>query len=331
MRVLVTGGAGFIGSHLVERLVREGEKVTVLDNLTTGRRENLSSVSTEDTFRFVEGDIRDREIVRSCVKDADRVVHLAAIASVPFSTKNPGETHDVNVEGTLNILRECGEHKVVKMVYASSCAVYGEPLFLPVTEDHRLSATSPYAASKIAAEAYCQVFREKHGLETVCLRAFNVYGSRQHNSDYGGVMTQFIGRLMKHQPPMIYGDGEQSRDFIHVNDLVDAVARILHTPNGTNGTYNLGSGKATTINELARILQRLLGDGEFRPVYALARTGDIRHSQADMGKARREFGFEPLTGLDDGLQRLVSEANLGLALVPQRTDMRTRVGNAEQY
>jgi UDP-glucose 4-epimerase len=326
MRILVTGGAGFIGSHLVERLVREGEKVTVLDNLTTGRRENLGSVYNRDTFRFVEGDIRDREIVRSCMEDADRVVHLAAIASVPFSTKNPGQTHDVNVEGTLNILRECGEHKVVKMVYASSCAVYGEPVFLPVSEEHRLSATSPYAA-----EAYCQLFHERHGLETVCLRAFNVYGSRQHNSDYGGVMTQFIGRLMKQQPPVIYGDGEQSRDFIHVNDMVDAVAKILHTPNGTNGTYNLGSGKSTTINELARILQRLLGDEEFRPVYALARPGDVRHSQADIGKARRGFGFEPLTRVDDGLEKLVSEANLGLALVPQRTDVRTRVGNAEQH
>ena len=331
MSILVTGGAGFIGSHLVERLIREGENVTVLDNLTTGRKENLSSVSARDTFRFVQGDIRDREIVRSCMKDTDRVVHLAAIASVPFSNRNPVETHDVNVEGTLNILRACGEYNVAKMVYASSCAVYGEPVFLPVAEDHRLSATSPYAASKIAAEAYCQVFREKHDLATVCLRAFNVYGSKQHNSDYGGVLTQFISRLTKQQPPIIYGDGEQSRDFIHVNDVVDAVARILHTPNGTNGTYNLGSGKATTINELARTLQRLLGDGEFRPVYTLARPGDVRHSQADIGKARRGFGFEPLTRLDDGLEKLVSEANLGLALVPQRTDMRTRVGNAEQY
>ncbi len=315
----------------MERLIHEGEEVTVLDNLTTGRRENLSSVSAKDTFRFVEGDIRDREIVRSCLKDTDRVVHLAAIASVPYSTRNPGETHDVNVDGTLNILEACAEHNVVKMVYASSCAVYGEPVFLPVTEDHRLSSTSPYAASKISAEAYCQLYREDHHLETVCLRAFNVYGSRQHNNDYGGVMTQFISRLTKQQPPVIYGDGEQSRDFIHVNDVVNAVTRILETPNGTNGTYNLGSGKATTINELALILQRLLEDGEFRPVYALARPGDIRHSQADIGKARREFGFEPETRLNDGLKKLVSEANLGLTLVHQQRDTRTRVGNAEQY
>jgi len=329
MKVLVTGGAGFIGSHLVERLVHEGTEITVLDNLTTGREENLKRVITEDNIHFVRGDIRDPEIVSRCLKGVDRVVHLAAIASVSYSSKNPAETHDVNIEGTLNILRACKEHNVAKMIYASSCAVYGEPVFLPVTENHRLSATSPYAQSKISAEAYCKLFREEHGLSTVCLRAFNVYGARQHNSDYGGVITHFMSQLSKQRPPIIYGDGEQSRDFIHVDDIVQALMEVLRSPNGTSRTYNLGSGKATSINQVARILEHLFGNDELRPIYAGERAGDVRHSQADISKAKRELGFEPLISLEEGLGKLVrSETNLLLATVPQRADAALRVGNA---
>ena len=333
MRVLVTGGAGFIGSHLVKKLVREGETVTVLDNLSTGRIENLDPLSTEDRLRFFDGDIRDRENVKRCVKDADRVVHLAAIASVPYSIRKPVETHEVNVEGTLNVLQACREHGIEKLVYASSCAVYGEPKFIPVTEEHQFSATSPYAESKIASEAYCQIFREKHHLQTVCLRAFNVYGANQYNSNYGGVITQFIDRLKKQQAPIIYGDGEQSRDFIHVDDVVETITRIIRMPNNSDGTYNLGSGRATTINHLVSILQRIIGDDEFSPVYALPRLGDIRHSQADIGKARRHLGFEPLTSLEKGLERLVAaETNLAVAApVQQRAGGLPRVGNAGKY
>jgi UDP-glucose 4-epimerase len=330
MRVLVTGGAGFIGSHLVKRLVRDGENVTVLDNLSTGRRENLDHLPDGDSLRFVNGDIRDRETVRGSVRGVDRVVHLAAIASVPYSVRNPAETHDVNVAGTLNVLEASAEHNVGKLVYASSCAVYGEPRFIPVTEDHQFSATSPYAESKIEAEAYCQLFRKTRHLQVVCLRAFNVYGANQYNSDYGGVITQFMERLKKRQVPIIYGDGEQSRDFIYVEDVVEAIVRILRNPKGTDGTYNLGSGKATTINQIARILQRFICDGDFKPIYAPARVGDIRHSQADIAKARRELGFEPLTSLDEGLGRLVSsETNLAAAMVPQQTVELLRVGKAE--
>jgi UDP-glucose 4-epimerase len=332
MRVLVTGGAGFIGSHLVKRLVRDDEDVTVLDNLSTGRRENLEQLLAEDHLRFVCGDIRDQETVRSCVKEADRVVHLAAIASVPYSIRKPAETHDVNVEGTLNVLRACDEYDIAKLVYASSCAVYGEPRFIPVTEEHQFSATSPYAESKIASEAYCQLFREKHHLQTACLRAFNVYGANQYNSDYGGVITQFMERLKKQQAPIIYGDGEQSRDFIYVDDVVETIARIIRTPNNSDGTYNLGSGRATTINQLVRLLQRILGDEEFRPIYAPARPGDIRHSQADIGKARRQLGFGPLTSLEQGLERLVSaETNLAVAPVEQRAGVLPSVANGRKY
>jgi len=332
MRVLVTGGAGFIGSHLVKRLIRAGEDVTVLDNLSTGRQQNLGHYLLDDRMSFVNGDIRDIENVRSCVMNADRVVHLAAIASVPYSIKKPAETHDVNVEGTLNILKACHEYEVAKLVYASSCAVYGEPRFIPVTEEHGFSATSPYAESKIASEAYCQLFREKHHLRTICLRAFNVYGPNQHNSDYGGVITQFMERLKKQQAPIIYGDGEQSRDFIYVDDVVETIARIIRTPNDSDGTYNLGSGRATTINQLVRVLQRILGDEEFKPIYAPARQGDIRHSQADIGKAKRQLGFSPLTGLEEGLERLVSaETNLAVAPVQQRTGVLPSVANGGKY
>jgi UDP-glucose 4-epimerase len=332
MRVLVTGGAGFIGSHLVKRLVREGETVTVLDNLSTGRKENLDHLLTEDCLRFVNGDIRDLEIVENCVKNADRVVHLAAIASVPYSIRNPAETHDVNVQGTLNVLQACAEHNVGKLIYASSCAVYGEPRFIPVPEEHQFSATSPYAESKIASEAYCQLFREKHHLQTVCLRVFNVYGANQYNSDYGGVITQFLERLNQQQAPIIYGDGEQSRDFIYVDDVVETIARIIRSPTDSNGTYNLGSGRATTINQLVKVIQRILGDEEFRPVYAPARPGDLRHSQADIGKARRHLGFEPMTILEEGLERLVSSAtNLAVAPSQQRAGVLPRVGKAGNY
>ena len=333
MRVLVTGGAGFIGSHLVKRLIREGESVTVLDNLSTGRKENLDHLPNEGRLRFVNGDIRDRENVKSCVKDADRVVHLAAIASVPYSIRKPAETHDVNVDGTLNVLQACNEYNIAKLVYASSCAVYGEPRFIPVTEEHQFSATSPYAESKIASEAYCQLFRAEHHLQTVCLRVFNVYGTNQCNSDYGGVITQFIDRLKKQQAPIVYGDGEQSRDFIHVDDVVETIARVIRTPNDSDGTYNLGSGRATTINQLVRILQRILRDEEFKPVYAPPRLGDIRQSQADIEKARRQLGFDPLTSLEKGLERLLSaETNLAVAaVVQQRAGGLPKVGNAGNY
>ena len=332
MRVLVTGGAGFIGSHLVKRLVRDEDEVTVLDNLSTGRKDNLEHLLREDRLRFVYGDIRDPENVRSCVREADRVVHLAAIASVPYSIRKPSETHDVNVEGTLNVLRACNEYKITKLVYASSCAVYGEPRFIPVTEEHQFSATSPYAESKIASEAYCELFREKHHLQTVCLRVFNVYGTNQYNSDYGGVITQFVERLKKQETPVIYGDGEQSRDFIYVDDVVETIARIVQTPNDSDGNYNLGSGRATTINQLVRALQRILGDKEFRPTYSSARPGDIRHSQADISKARRLLGFEPLTSLEEGLERLVSaETKLAVAPVLQQAGVLPRVGSAEKY
>jgi nucleoside-diphosphate-sugar epimerase len=258
------------------------------------------------------------------------VVHLAAIASVPYSLRKPSETHDVNVEGTLNVLQACDEYGIGKLVYASSCAVYGEPRFIPVTEDHQFSATSPYAESKIASEAYCQIFREKHHLQTVCLRVFNVYGANQYNSDYGGVITQFIERLKKQQAPIIYGDGEQSRDFIYVDDVVETISRIIHTSNNSDGTYNLGSGRSTTINQLVGVLQRILGSEEFRPVYAASRLGDIRHSQADISKARRQLGFEPQISLEEGLRRLMSaQTNLAVAQVPQRAGGLPRVANAE--
>lgn len=328
MRVLITGGAGFIGSHVVESLHSDGKDLTVLDNLSTGMRENLRGISPENGLRFIEGDIRDAETVRTSMEDVDQVVHLAAIASVPFSINNPSETYDVNVEGTRTILRASVENKIRRVIYASSCAVYGEPLFLPVNEGHRLSATSPYAESKITAEKDCERFR-RNGLDVVCLRAFNVYGTRQYNNGYGGVMTHFMSRLMKHQPLIIYGDGEQTRDFLYVDDLVQAISRILDRPSMIDGTYNLGCGKATTINRVGRIIQHYFHDGEFNPIYAQQRPGDVRRSEADITKAKRDFGFEPLVPLEEGLERLVnSETSAALTTVTQRAPQPAKVGNS---
>lgn len=330
LRVLVTGGAGFIGSHLVKRLVLDGEKVTILDNFSTGSVNHLGETSHEERLQIVNGDIRDPETVRDCVKEMDHVVHLAAIASVPYSIRNPAETHDVNVEGTRNVLQACQEYGIGKLVYTSSCAVYGEPRFIPVNEDHQFSATSPYAESKIASEELCQSFRNRYGLRTVCLRAFNVYGSNQCNSDYGGVITQFISRLKKQQAPVVYGDGEQSRDFIHVDDVVEVISKIIENPDGSDGNYNIGSGTATTINRLVRVLQGIIGDHQFSPVHVAARLGDIRHCQADISKARAQLKFEPTIGLEKGLQGLVSnETGMTVASIPaQQHVLPPRVGNA---
>lgn len=331
MRVLVTGGAGFVGSHLVKKLVQDGNDVTVLDNLSTGLKTNLGSLVEDGMVDFIRGDIRDCGTVRDCIKNTDRVVHLAAIASVPYSIQNPAETHEVNVDGTLNVLRECAENRVSKVVYASSCAVYGEPKIIPVSEEHSFSPTSPYAESKIASEGFCRIFREMFDLHVVCLRAFNVYGPNQRNSDYGGVITQFISRLKSGKQPIIYGDGEQSRDFIFVDDVATSIASIIRTPNGSDGIYNLGSGRATTINQVARILQSIFAAAEFSPIYMPSRPGDIRCSMADISKARKHLGFDPSTTLEGGLERLASsEAGLSGDTVEPRQVQVSRVGHADR-
>jgi len=304
-RVLVTGGAGFIGSHLVDKLMDEGFEVVILDDFFSGRRENLNQYFGKANFCLVEGDVRDEADVRKAVKGMDVVFHLAAIVSVDFSVRNPLLVNEVNVGGTLNVLRESLKAGVKRFVYASSCAVYGEPVHLPVDEEHLATPLSPYGVSKLAAEHYCRVFHEVYGLETVCLRFFNVYGSRQVIGPYSGVIMKFIDRLKRGKQLIIYGDGEQTRDFVFVKDVVDACVRAMHRKDCVGEVINVGSGVETSVNELANVLVELFGLHDVKPVYAEARAGDVRRSCADLGKAEKLLGYKPKTSLREGLTMLL--------------------------
>jgi UDP-glucose 4-epimerase len=300
-RVLVSGGAGFIGSHLVDRLLADGFEVVVLDNLYGGRVENVKPHMGEGGFRFVQGDVRDSSVVKELVKGVDAVFHLAALVSVPESFKDPVLTNDVNVGGTLNLLRACVGSDVKRFVYASSCAVYGEAESLPLREDSPLRPASPYAVSKLAAENYVRVF----GLETVCLRFFNVYGSRQVYSEYSGVMTQFINCLTKDRPLVVFGDGEQTRDFVHVQDVVEANMLALKNKGVVGEVFNVATGVATTINKLANVLLSAANRTHLKMVHSEPRKGDIKHSVADISKARGKLHYDPKVLLKDGLEELL--------------------------
>ena len=307
-RVLVTGGAGFIGSHIVDKLVEIQFEVSVVDDLSTGRIGNLESYVGLGKVRFFEGDIRDGELVKKLVSDVDAVVHLAAAVSVPFSVENPALTNDVNVNGTLNLLNACANAHVKRFVFISSCAVYGEPCYLPINEEHPTQPLSPYAVSKLAAEAYRDVFGKVYGLPTVILRLFNVYGPRQREDDaYSGVITKFVNHLIHGKPLVIYGDGEQTRDFVHVEDVVEAVLLALENEKAVGETFNVGSGKPTSINELAKLVSEVFGVGA-EVIYEKPRAGDLKHSYACIAKAEKALGFEPVMPLGLGLRSLIRES-----------------------
>jgi nucleoside-diphosphate-sugar epimerase len=304
-KVLVTGGAGFIGSHSVDGLMSGGFDVVVLDDFYSGRRENLSVHFGKSNFCLVEGDVRDKADVKKALEGVDVVFHLAAIVSVDFSVKNPFLVNEVNVGGTLNVLRESLKAGVKRFVYASSCAVYGEPVDLPVNEDQPTKPMSPYGVAKLVAEYYCRVFYEVYGLETVCLRFFNVYGSRQVVGPYGGVIMKFIDRLKRGEEPIIYGDGEQTRDFVFVGDVVDACLRAMRVKNCVGDIFNIGCGVETPINRLADVLVELFGTCDVKPVHGEPRAGDIRRSYADLSKTERLLGYKPKTSLREGLSMLL--------------------------
>lgn len=306
-RVLVTGGAGFIGSHLVDELMSEGVGVVVLDDFSGGSRENLSSHLGEPNFCLVAGDIRTEADVKRALEKMDAVFHLAATVSVDLSVKNPLLVNEVNVGGTLNVLRESLKAGVKRFVYASSCAVYGEPIHLPIDEDHPTRPISPYGVSKLAAEHYCRIFYEVYGLETVCLRFFNVYGPRQVVGPYSGVITKFINRLKRGRQPTIYGDGEQTRDFVFVRDVVDACLRAMCCKNCVGEVINVGTGIETSINKLANVLVELFNLHDIKVAYAEPRAGDIRKSCADLSKAKRLLGYKPKVPLTEGLSMLLRE------------------------
>jgi nucleoside-diphosphate-sugar epimerase len=304
-RALVTGGAGFIGSHVVDRLVEADVEVTVLDNLDTGQMENIAQHKRKRNFHFIKGDIRNLRLVKQLVKDMDAVFNLAAIASVPRSIENPLLVNDVNVKGTLNLLKASVDSGVKRFVQASSAAVYGDSQTLPVREDFNPMPLSPYAASKLAAENYAIVFNQVYGLETVCLRYFNVYGPRQAYNDYSGAITIFANDILALRPPKIFGDGKQTRDFVFVEDVVSATMLALTEKNAVGEIFNISTGKATTINKLVQILQKIIGKKNLKPVHEEPREGDIRHSYASIEKARTLLGYEPMFSLEKGLKKLV--------------------------
>lgn len=302
---LVTGGAGFIGSHLVEELVRRGEKVRVVDNFLTGKRENLAAL--EGLVELIEGDIRSFETCQQAVAGVDYVLHQAALPSVTRSLDDPLLTHDINVNGTLNLLWASLRAKVKRLVFASSSSVYGDDLRLPQREGNEGRPLSPYALSKHIGEQYCQVFTHVYGLETISLRYFNVFGPRQDPaSPYAAVIPLFITRTLAGRKPLIYGDGEQSRDFTYVANVVEANLQALEAPaEATGGVFNVACGERTTINTLAQEIGRL-ARVSVEPEYTGPRPGEIRHSYADLTRARRLLGYEPMVSFIQGLKMTVA-------------------------
>jgi len=301
-RIIVTGGAGFIGSHLAEELVRRGYQVTILDDLSTGKVENIKPLMTNSDVRFIKGSVTDLPLLQKLLQNVDYVFHLAAIPSVSQSIENPLASHNVSVTGALNMLLAAKENKVKKVIYASSSSVYGDTPALPKREDMLPNPQSPYAVTKLAGEYYCQVFHQIYGLPTISLRYFNVYGPRQDpNLDYATVIPIFIKRLSEGRPPIIFGDGEQTRDFTFIKDAIEAT--IIAAKSNATGIFNIGTSRRITINELAGLIARLLGKG-IKLIHREARPGDIRHSLADISRAGT-FGYKPKWSLEEGLKETI--------------------------
>ena len=302
MKAVVTGGAGFIGSNLAEELANRGTEVIILDDLATGKMENITDLLTRAKVKFIKGSVTNLKLLTGVFNDVDCVFHQAAIPSVQRSVEDPRVTNEVNVNGTLNVLfaaKECG---VEKVVYASTAAVYGDTPELPKREDMKPNPKSPYAVSKLTGEQYCTVFGEVYGLKTVCLRYFNVYGPKQDPaSEYAAVIPLFITRVLANKPPTIYGDGTQTRDFAFVKDVVHA--NILASERG-EGVFNIASGRRISVNELADITIRMINK-DLKPVYTESRKGDIKHSLADVSLAKEKLGYECEYGLETGLKETI--------------------------
>lgn len=296
MKALVTGGAGFIGSNVVGLLLEEGHSVVVLDDLSTGYRCNLDSFPH---VKFIEGDVRDAETVALAMDGADVVFHLAASVGNIRSIENPIQDSEVNVIGTLRVLEAARRAGVRKIVFSSSAGIFGELKYLPIREDHPLEPDSPYGASKLAAEKLCLAYAKLYDMEPVCLRYFNVYGVNQRYDAYGNVIPIFAHRLVHGLPLIIYGDGQQTRDFVNVRDVAHANLMAAET-NGLSGAFNTASGTAITINHLADLMREVSGlDAGVE--YAPPRKGDVRHSKADIAAARQAFGYQPSLGIVEGM------------------------------
>jgi len=306
MNVLVTGGAGFIGSHIVDALIARGERVTVLDNLSTGNESNILKYRNDGGIGFIRGDIRCAKDLDVAVAGVDAIIHCAALPSVARSVEDPMLTNSVNVEGTLGLLLQAKKYGVRKFVFSSSSSVYGNTLNLPKRENMAPAPRSPYATQKLTGEFYCKNFYSLFGLRTYCLRYFNVYGPRQNpNSEYSAVIPKFISSFMKDEPPMIHGNGKQTRDFTFVSDVVAAnLACLDHDDeNGAGEVYNVCGGHSISIGELTETLGIILGKMNISPVYGESRPGDVKDSLGDWTKASKFIDWRPKVQLKEGLEK----------------------------
>jgi nucleoside-diphosphate-sugar epimerase len=301
MRYLVTGGAGFIGSNTVDELVRRGHSVVVLDDLSAGKEENIAEIRNKITF--IKGSITDLETVQEAMEGSEYVLHLAARTSVPRSVKDPLETNRINVSGTLNVLVAARDNKVKRLVFAASSSAYGETPTLPKTETMQAAPISPYGVSKYVGELYASAFGRCYGLETVCLRYFNIFGPRQDpDSPYSGVLSRFATAFLEGERPVIFGDGEQTRDFTYVENAVQANLRACEAPGASGKVFNVGTGSRISLNQTLALLRSISGKN-LEARYEPPREGDIRDSLADISRARASLGYEPTVKFEEGLKR----------------------------
>lgn len=301
---LVTGGAGFIGSHLAEASAREGLRVRIIDDLSTGHRENLEEINGD--FEFIEGSVADEALLNKVLQGVELVFHEAAIPSVPRSVEDPRQTHQASVDGTFSLLMAARRNNVRRLIYAASSSAYGDQPTLPKVETMLPDPLSPYAVAKLVGEYYSQVFTRVYGLETISLRYFNVFGPRQDpGSQYSGVVSRFISALLNDQQPVIYGDGEQSRDFTYIDNVVLANMKAAGATGGFGSVINIANGERVTLNQLLEQLQAITSKPDVKADYQQPRVGDVRHSLADISRARELLGYEPQVGLEEGLRRTI--------------------------
>lgn len=301
--ILVTGGAGFIGSHIGAALRAQGDAVRVLDDLSTGFERNIEAIG--EGVEFIRGSVTDPEVVAGAVKGCDYVYHEAALASVPRSVKHPDASNHANVTGTLNVLMAARDAKVKRLVYAASSSAYGDTEVLPKVESMPVNPKSPYAVAKLAGEHYVSAFASCYGMETLSIRYFNVFGPRQDpKSPYAAVIPIFADALLDGRPPVIHGDGEQSRDFTFIDNVVSANLKALTAPKLSGEVVNVALGLRTTLNELYGMIQKLIGT-DIQPEYGPTRAGDVKHSEADISRAVDLLGYEPLVGVEDGIRQTI--------------------------
>ncbi|HOB75815.1 MAG TPA: SDR family oxidoreductase [Phycisphaerae bacterium] len=300
---LVTGGAGFIGSHIVERLVKDGHSVRVIDNFSSGKRANLAPFG--DKVELLEGDIRDRNDCRRACEGIEIIFHQAAVPSVPKSVDDPVTSHEANIDGTFNLLLAARDAGCRRVIYAASSSAYGDAVELPKRETARPEPLSPYAVNKLVGEYYCKIFSCCYGLQTVALRYFNVFGPRQDpKSQYAAAIPAFVTAILRDEPPTIYGDGEQTRDFTYIDNVVHANLLAANAPKVNGEVVNIACGERVSVNQIIRQINELLGRN-VKPKYVPERPGDVKHSLADITAARELIGYQPLVSFEDGLRRAI--------------------------